>query len=114
MQASAATRPDVSLLPSADEWQLSGDAPELALLAVVLPASKAAAFRWAAIRARTAKAEKKTKRYPSDLTDEEWCGLSPFFPCIENPRAADEQPSGRVAEVRPYLNSKRGFAPVTY
>jgi putative transposase len=26
-----------------------------------------------------AKIEKKTKRYPSDLTDEEWARIEPFF-----------------------------------
>jgi len=27
-----------------------------------------------------AKIEKKTKRYPSDLTDEEWAKIKPFLP----------------------------------
>jgi transposase len=27
-----------------------------------------------------AKIEKKTKRYPSDLTDEEWARIEPFVP----------------------------------
>jgi transposase len=27
-----------------------------------------------------AKIEKKTKRYPSDLTDEEWARIEPFLP----------------------------------
>jgi transposase len=27
-----------------------------------------------------AKIEKKTKRYPSDLTDEEWARIQPFLP----------------------------------
>ena len=31
-------------------------------------------------RGRMAKIEKKTKRYPSDLTDEEWARIEPFLP----------------------------------
>jgi hypothetical protein len=38
-----------------------------------------------------AKIEKKTKRYPSDLTDEEWAKIEPFLP-----RASK---SGRPIEV---------------
>jgi transposase len=30
-----------------------------------------------------AKIEKKTKRYPSDLTDEEWARIEPLLQCIE-------------------------------
>jgi len=33
-----------------------------------------------ATRGRIAAIEKKTKRYPSDLTDEEWSFIEPFFP----------------------------------
>ena len=33
-----------------------------------------------ATRGRMAKIEKKTKRYPSDLTDEEWARIEPFLP----------------------------------
>jgi hypothetical protein len=31
-------------------------------------------------RSRVAGIEKKTKRYPSDLTDEEWDRMEPFMP----------------------------------
>jgi len=31
-------------------------------------------------RGRMAKIAKKTKRYPSDLTDEEWSAVEPFLP----------------------------------
>jgi hypothetical protein len=31
-------------------------------------------------RARMAKIAKKTKRYPSDLTDEEWAEIAPLMP----------------------------------
>ena len=31
-------------------------------------------------RGRMAKIEKKTKRYPSDLTDEEWVRIEPLLP----------------------------------
>ena len=33
-----------------------------------------------ATRGRMAKIEKKTKRYPTDLTDEEWAIIKPFLP----------------------------------
>src|SRR5208282_6522206 len=33
-----------------------------------------------ATRGRMAKIEKKTKRYPSDLTNEEWARIEPFLP----------------------------------
>jgi putative transposase len=39
-----------------------------------------------------AKIEKKTKRYPSDLTDEEWFAVEPFLPkagATGSPRRAD-------------------------
>ena len=32
------------------------------------------------MRGRMAKIEKKTKRYPSDLTDEEWARIEPLLP----------------------------------
>ena len=36
---------------------------------------------WArATRGRMARIEKKTKRYPSDLTDEEWSAIGPVLP----------------------------------
>src|SRR5213595_1306213 len=31
-------------------------------------------------RGRMAKIAEKTKRYPSDLTDEEWAGIAPLMP----------------------------------
>lgn len=33
-----------------------------------------------ATRGRMAEIEKKTKRYPTDLTDEEWARICPFLP----------------------------------
>jgi len=33
-----------------------------------------------ATRGRMAEIEKKTKRYPTDLTDEEWARIEPFLP----------------------------------
>ena len=33
-----------------------------------------------ATRGRMADIEKKTKRYPTDLTDEEWAQIQPFLP----------------------------------
>ena len=57
-----------------------------------------------ATRGRMAKIEKKTKRYPSDLTDEEWAKIEPFLP-----RASK---SGRPIEVdlREVLNAIRYMA----
>jgi hypothetical protein len=51
-----------------------------------------------------AKIEKKTKRYPSDLTDEEWARVEPFLP-----RASK---AGRPIEVdlREVLNAIRYMA----
>ena len=57
-----------------------------------------------ATRGRMAKIEKKTKRYPSDLTDEEWARIEPFLP-----RAST---AGRPIEVdlREVLNAIRYMA----
>src|SRR5712672_1817171 len=57
-----------------------------------------------ATRGRMARIEKKTKRYPSDLTDEEWAKIEPFLP-----RASK---SGRPIEVdlREVLNAIRYLA----
>ena len=57
-----------------------------------------------ATRGRMAKIEKKTKRYPSDLTDEEWAKIEPFLP-----RAST---AGRPIEVdlREVLNAIRYMA----
>jgi hypothetical protein len=57
-----------------------------------------------ATRGRMAKIERKTNRYPSDLTDEEWTKIEPFLP-----RAAK---SGRPIEVdlREVLNAIRYIA----
>ena len=33
-----------------------------------------------ATRGRMGEIEKKTKRYPTDLTDEEWARIEPFLP----------------------------------
>ncbi len=43
-------------------------------------------------RGRMAKIAKKTKRYPSDLTDEQWSAVEPFLPktaAVGNPRRID-------------------------
>ena len=38
-------------------------------------------FMWTEkTRGRMAEIERKTKRYPTDLTDEEWAGIEPFLP----------------------------------
>src|SRR5271154_5751877 len=57
-----------------------------------------------ATRGRMATIEKKTKRYPSDLTDEEWARIEPFLP-----RASK---AGRPIEVdlREVLNAIRYLA----
>src|SRR5271163_1329664 len=57
-----------------------------------------------ATRGRMATIEKKTKRYPSDLTDEEWARIEPFLP-----RASK---AGRPIEVdlREVLNAIRYMA----
>ena len=57
-----------------------------------------------ATRGRMAKIEKKTKRYPSDLTNEEWARIEPFLP-----RASR---AGRPIEVdlREVLNAIRYMA----
>jgi len=52
-------------------------------------------------RGRMARIEKKTKRYPSDLTDDEWAAIAPFLP----------QPCGtgsrRRTDLREVLNAIR-------
>src|SRR5271154_152803 len=55
-------------------------------------------------RGRMAKIEKKTKRYPSDLTDEEWARIEPFLPHASK--------AGRPIEVdlREVLNAIRYMA----
>src|SRR5277367_3847464 len=57
-----------------------------------------------ATRGRMAKIEKKTKRYPSDLTDEEWARIEPFLPGASK--------AGRPIEVdlREVLNAIRYMA----
>ena len=57
-----------------------------------------------ATRGRTAKIEKKTKRSPSDLTDEEWARIQPFLPGASK--------TGRSIEVdlREILNAIRYMA----
>jgi transposase len=51
-----------------------------------------------------AKIEKKTKRYPTDLTDEEWIRIQPFLPGLAT--------SGRPVEtdLREVLNAIRYLA----
>ena len=48
-----------------------------------------------------AKIEKKTKRYPSDLTDEEWSAVEPFLP------KAGSTGSPRRTDLREVLNAIR-------
>jgi putative transposase len=57
-----------------------------------------------ATRGRMAKIEKKTKRYSSDLTDEEWARIRPFLPGASK--------TGRPVEVdlREVLNAIRYMA----
>lgn len=52
-------------------------------------------------RGRMAKIEKKTKRYPSDLTDEEWSAVEPFLP------KASPTGSRRRTDLREVLNALR-------
>src|ERR1700720_3269801 len=54
-----------------------------------------------ATRGRMAEIEKKTKRYPTDLTDEEWARIEPFLPGAAK--------SGRPArtDLREVLNAIR-------
>jgi len=57
-----------------------------------------------ATRGRLAEIEKKTKRYPTDLTDEEWTRIEPFLPGAAK--------SGRPAraDLREVLNAIRYLA----
>src|SRR5258708_22587372 len=57
-----------------------------------------------ATRGRMAEIEKKTKRYPTDLTDEEWARIEPFLPGAAK--------SGRPArtDLREVLNAIRYLA----
>ena len=55
----------------------------------------------AASRGRMARIEKKTKRYPSDLTDEEWSAVEPFMP------KAGSTGSPRRTDLREVLNAIR-------
>jgi len=48
--------------------------------------------------------ERKTKRYPSDLTDEEWEGIAPLLP---KPSRRGRKPSVAMREV---LNAIRYMA----
>lgn len=52
-------------------------------------------------RGRMARIEKKTKRYPSDLTDEEWAAVEPLLPEVA--------PTGRkrLTDLREVLNAIR-------
>lgn len=52
-------------------------------------------------RGRMAKIEKKTRRYPSDLTDEEWSAVEPFLP------GASRTGSRRRTDLREVLNALR-------
>ncbi len=54
-----------------------------------------------ASRGRMARIEKKTKRYPSDLTDEEWSAVEPFMP------KAGATGSPRRTDLREVLNAIR-------
>lgn len=55
-------------------------------------------------RGRMADIEKKTKRYPSDLTDEEWERIAPFLP---QPAKKGRKPEVDLREV---LNAIRYMA----
>src|SRR6266403_4828475 len=55
-------------------------------------------------RGRLAAIERKTKRYPSDLTDEEWEGIAPLLP---KPSRRGRKPSVAMREV---LNAIRYLA----
>src|ERR1700740_3384383 len=57
-----------------------------------------------ATRGRMVKIEKKTKRYPSDLTDEEWERIEPFLPGVAK--------TGRpiAVDLREVLNAIRYMA----
>ena len=55
----------------------------------------------AASRGRMARIKKKTKRYPSDLTDEEWSAVEPFMP------KAGATGSPRRTDLREVLNAIR-------
>ncbi len=48
-----------------------------------------------------ARIEKKTRRYPSDLTDEEWCAIEPLLP------KPDRRGRKRVVDLREILNAIR-------
>src|SRR5271169_2806360 len=52
-------------------------------------------------RGRMARIEKKTKRYPSDLTDEEWSSVEPYLP------KAGRAGSPRRTDLREVLNAIR-------
>jgi putative transposase len=47
-------------------------------------------------RGRMAKIEKKTKRYPSDLTDEEWARIEPLLP---KPASKGRKPAVDMREI---------------
>jgi hypothetical protein len=49
-----------------------------------------------ATRGRMAEIEKKTKRYPTDLTDEEWARIEPFLPGAANSGRPVRTTLGRV------------------
>ena len=52
-----------------------------------------------------AKIEKKTKRYPSDLTDEEWARIEPLLP---KPAKKGRKPA---VDMREIVNAIRYMAP---
>ena len=58
----------------------------------------------AANRGRMADIEKKTKRYPSDLTDEEWERIAPLLP---KPAKRGRKPA---VDLREILNAVRDMA----
>lgn len=55
-------------------------------------------------RGRMAEIERKTKRYPTDLTDEEWAGIEPFLP---RPARTGR---GREVDLREVVNAIRYVA----
>ena len=73
-----------------------------------------------ATRGRTAEIEKKTKRYPTDLTDEEWARIEPFLPgAAKSGRPARTDLRAAAAQdarpnQKPYIGDKTNFHFLAY
>jgi putative transposase len=61
-----------------------------------------------ATRGRMAEIEKKTKRYPTDLTDEEWSRIEPFLSGAGQERAAGPDDLREVLNAIRYLARSGG------